>query len=299
MNTESIGFERSHFDANISVQRILLSSLKNNIGMLPNIDASDCLFWDAAFFGLNQVQHFQEATPEEQRQILQIANRYLLEEMYCVEQAGMDYMNKMFLLAETCEERMLYSLFAADEATHLAQVLLFVGTESILSGGIFSRFLSEVIEISDKAVLMAVVQVVLEGWGLSHYRSLAKACLNPSLRQVLQGFLQAESRHHAAGVIQLRQFEPSPKSLQAIHGVLTQFLQMVQIGPQYLVSAIDRVKGILSQTDKIQILQELQTEIYSSTRLQLLRSLMNGNIPNCIIEKLEEQGSFQPYPANQ
>ncbi|WP_144051186.1 hypothetical protein [Calothrix sp. PCC 7507] len=58
--------------------------------------------------------------------------------------------------------------------------------------------------------------------------------------------------------------------------------------------AIDRVKSSLSQTDKIQILQELQTEIYSSTRLQLLRSLINGNIPKSVLQKLEEQGSFQP-----
>ncbi|MBW4676537.1 MAG: ferritin-like domain-containing protein [Desmonostoc geniculatum HA4340-LM1] len=291
--------QKSHSDANTPVERILLSSLNSRLGMLPTIDSSDFIFWDAAFFGLNQVQCFQEATLQEQWQILQIANGYLLEEMCWVEEAGMDYMNKMFVLAETCEERILYSLFAADEATHLAQVRLFVGKEPIFNGGIFLRFLSEVIEISDKAVLMAVVQVVLEGWGLSHYRSLAKACLNPSLRQVLQGFLQAESRHHAAGVIHLRQFEPSLKSLQAIHGVLSQFLQMVQIGPQYLVTAIDRVKGPLSQTNKIQILQELQTEIHSSTRLQLLRSLINGNIPNSVLQMLEEQGSFQPYPANQ
>lgn len=291
--------QTSHFDANAPVERILLSSLKSRLGTLPTNDSSDLLFWDAGFFGLNQVQFFQEATNQEQWQILQIANGYLLEEMYWVEQAGMDYMNKMFTLAETCEERILYSLFAADEATHLAQVRLFVSKEPIFSGGIFLRFLSEVMEISDKAVLMAVVQVVLEGWGLSHYRSLAKACLNPSLKQVLLGFLEAESRHHAAGVVQLRQFEPSLKSLQAIHGILTQFLQMVQIGPQYLVSAIAQVKGSLSQTDKIQILQELQTEIHSSTRLQLLRSLINGNIPNSVLQKLEEQGSFQPYPANQ
>ena len=72
---------------------------------------------------------------------------------------------------------------------------------------------------------------------------------------------------------------------------------MVQIGPQRLLAAIAQGKGDLSRADQIQILENLQTESHSDMRLKLLRSLMLGSIPNSIIQKLEDQGSFNPYPA--
>jgi hypothetical protein len=146
---------------------------------------------------------------------------------------------------------------------------------------------------------MTLVQVVLEGWGLSHYRSLANHCLNPALTSTLKGFLEAESRHHATGVTQLKQWEYSPQSLDNIHEALSTFLEMVQVGPQRLLSAIATVKGDLSRVDKIQILEELKTEIHSQKRLDILRSLMTGPIPHNIMQKLEAQGSFKPYSAAQ
>lgn len=290
------GFELSHADASDPVQRILDSALKQGGELVPT-RPQDQLFWDAAYLGLDHVKLFQAADAATQHQILQIANQDLLEEIYWVEQAGVGYMSRMVLLAENCEERMLYSLFAADEATHLAQIQPFLGELPVFKGDSFLQFMASLIESPDKALLLALVQVVLEGWGLTHYRSLAKHCLDAQLTATLQGFLQAESRHHALGVTQLQQTTCSPETLQNLRAALTHFLQMVQVGPQRLVAAIAQVKGGLSKTETIQILEDLQTEVHSQTRLQLLRSLMSSAIPSTVMQALEDQGSFQPYPA--
>lgn len=291
-------FNLPHLKPDHPTQRILSSSLKKTeVTSSFNVET---IFWDSTYLGLDGVKYFKEATPEQQRQILQMANKDLLEEIYWVEQAGVGYMAKMVMLSESCQERILYGLFAADEATHLATIHTFLSETPIFKEDAFLGYMASLLESSDKLLLITLVQVVLEGWGMTHYRLLANHCLNPSLANVLREFLNAESRHHALGVTQLRSCERySVESLESIRSALTYFLSMVQVGPQRLLNAIERGLGYLSFNDKVRILEELQTEFYSNTRLKLLRSLMVGTVPNTIMQSLEEQGSFQAYSALQ
>ncbi|MEL6320398.1 MAG: hypothetical protein AAFQ57_07075, partial [Cyanobacteria bacterium J06626_14] len=79
----------------------------------PDIPLCDA-YWNASYFGLDRVRLFRDATAEEQRQILSLTNLNVMQESYCIEKAGMGYMSRMVLLAETVQERMIYTLFAAD-----------------------------------------------------------------------------------------------------------------------------------------------------------------------------------------
>jgi 16S rRNA U1498 N3-methylase RsmE len=63
------------------------------------------------------------------------------------------------------------------------------------------------------------------------------------------------------------------------------------------VNAIAQVKGDLSRQQRVQILEELDTETHSGTRLNYLRSLMRGETAESIVQELEERGTFQPFPA--
>ncbi len=260
-------------------------------------DPDSTLYWDATHFGLERVTIFQDASREEQQAIAQVASQGLLTEAYFVEKAGMGYMSKMALLAESLEERMLYALFAADETTHLAQIRSFLPEEPVGTQDPFLRFLGDVVTTDDKAVLLFMIQVVLEGWGISHYHSLAKGCRSPQLSQLFEQFLQAEARHHGTGVTLFNQQPLSTQSRGVLTEALTLFLRMVQVGPQRVLSAIAQVKGDLSRSQQIQILQELETETQSGTRLNYLRSLMQKTKAQNIIQELEERGSFQAFSA--
>ncbi|MEM1256842.1 MAG: ferritin-like domain-containing protein [Cyanobacteria bacterium P01_H01_bin.21] len=309
-NIRVSGFDLPTLAADHKLNRILTSALRErSITNLPT-SSDRPNYWQAEYFDLDRVSIFQDATVREQQQILQQLNQSLLQESLCIEQAGVGYMTKMTLMAESTQERMLYSLFAADETTHLAQLQPYVSSGHISSGHVssdivssklddpFLQLLSEIVESSDKTALLFVLQVVLEGWGLTHYRSLAKSCIHRPLRDLFQSFLQAESRHHGAGVILFDQANVSPKSNNAIVECLALFLQMVRVGPQRVVGAIATAKGHLSRPQRIQILQQLDTVAHSHQRLGLLRAIMAGT--SCeIVSQLEDQGLFTPLKAEE
>lgn len=288
------GFHLPHASADDKLHRILSAALSGSTQ--PQIDFT-IPAWDAAHFNLDRVQIFQEATEEERQQIVAIASRALLEEAYFIEQAGVGYMAKMVLMAETQEERMLYGLFAADETQHLAQIRQFLPDAPQATRDPFLQLLAELVESEDRAVMLFVLQVVLEGWGLSHYRSLASDCQQPALQQCLRGFIDAESRHHGAGLVLFQRSQLSSVQQQVIHDVLRQFLRMIQVGPQRVLSAIAQVKGHLSQAQKVQVLTELDTLTHSGTRLKTLHHLMQAPQTHGLIATLEQEEYFHPLPA--
>ncbi|MBD1882014.1 ferritin-like domain-containing protein [Coleofasciculus sp. FACHB-T130] len=296
---KTAGFDLPHIPSDDKLHRVLSSALKSRLGDDPiSPEFMSNSYWDAAHFGLEKVKIFQDSSQQEQAEILRRCSSGLLEEAYFIEKAGVGYMAKMVLLAETTEERMLYALFSSDEVTHLAQISRFLPEKDLVgTDDPFLRFLADLVETQDKTVLLFVLQVVLEGWGLSHYRSLAKDCVNPQMAAILEGFLQDESRHHGTGVTLFNQMSVSQASQATIIETLALFLQMVRVGPQSVVTAIEQVKGHLSRQQKLNIFQELDTETHSGIRLNLLRSLMRGEEAGIIVQELEDRGAFQPFPA--
>ena len=279
---------------NRKLHRILASAL----GQKPSNDRKEIVssLWNAEFFGLNKSSLFTKSTPIEQIQILQIANQGLLAESYFIEKAGIGYMAKMTLLAQSTEERMLYSLFGADEATHLSGLAPFVTAETIqATKDPFLKLLESLLEVAERSVLILIIQIVLEGWGLSHYRTLSKSCCHTELSYLLQSFLQAESRHHGAGIVLFDSATLTKANQATVIETLAAFLQMVQAGPQRLVEAVSSIKGGLSNHQRIQLFAELETETHSGTRLQVLRSLITPAAPN-IAEALDAKNLFSPLP---
>ena len=297
-NYNIAGLDLPKLEQEDKLNRILSSALEKTGGNLRNNNKPLVPFWDAKYFNLDKVKIFQDSTSGEQTSILQLCSLEILEEAYFIEKAGVGYMAKMVLLAETTEERMLYGLFVADEVTHLSQISSFLSNPEATNNP-FLDLLEDVVKSDDKTVLLFVLQVVLEGWGLTHYRSIAKDCQSPQLGQIFQGFLQDESRHHATGVTLFEKIFLSKSSQEIIVEILAMFLQMVQVGPQSVVTAIEKIKGHLSKQDKINIFQQLETENHSGSRLKLLRSLMHSPNSENILENLQNKGSFQALKPNQ
>lgn len=279
------------------LNRILASSLGQKSPFSPTVLETPP--WDAACFNLSNCRLFTDAAAQEQQQILQLASQALLAESYAIERAGVGYMAKMTLLAETTEERMLYALFSADETTHLAQLMPFVAEPDALGDeDPFLQLLESLLMTGDRTALIFVIQVVLEGWGLSHYRTLSKHCRHRELGELFRSFLAAESRHHGAGILLFEGEQLSSKSRGLIVETLARFLQMVQVGPQRLVSAIAQVKGGLSHAQQVQLFTELDTETQSNERLSLLRSLITQASTD-IAQQLDQYGLFTPLPPAQ
>lgn len=293
------GFDLPELASDSKVSRVLAAALRErDILHTASVD-SNPIYWQADYFDLDRVSIFQEASEPEQQQILQQLNQDLLQESLSIEQAGVGYMAKMVLMAESSQERLLYSLFTADETTHLVQLqpygAAYIPSVNALPPTLdpFLQLLSNIVESTDKAVLLFVLQVVLEGWGLTHYRRLAQGCTDRSLQDLFRSFLQAESRHHGAGVTLFKQAHLSSSSQAAIVDCLASFLQMVRVGPQRVIGAIATAKGHLSRPQRVQILQQLDTVTHSHQRLQLLKSLM-ASTESAIVSDLAHKGLFTP-----
>ncbi len=286
------GFDLSHTKCN-QLKRILDCRLNQS----SNSSCCQIPYWDADYFNLENATLFKNATISQQKEILRLTSRGILEEAYFIEKAGIGYMAKMVLLSETTEERMLYSLFCADETSHLAKIMPFLEGISVDTNDPFLQLLGNIVESEDKSVILFVLQVVLEGWGLSHYRSLAKECCHPDLSIVFRSFLEDESRHHATGVILFQQQSLSLSSQRKILEILTSFLEMIRVGPQRVVNAVEMVLGDLSRSQKIKLLEELDTQTHSNSRLSILRYLISKQ-GSVFVSELEERGIFRGYPPH-
>jgi rubrerythrin len=259
-------------------------------------------FWDGQFFNLERTSVYRSARRDVQQQIVSRCNRGLLEEAFYIEDAGMVYASRMCMLADSDEERMLYALFAADEATHYAWVKEALGQAiAQVKPNAFHRILNESIAAHNPATLVFLIQVVLEGWGLQRYSDMMRGCQEPWFRQVLQAILKDEARHHGGGVVLNVQKSLVAKlgrsERQVLIDTLRQFLGMVQVGPQAVLSAIDEAVGGLSRAERVKTLEELDTMAHSASRLNTLRQLMAQEGAHDVIVALEELRAFDPLEA--
>src|SRR5687767_7231314 len=97
---------------------VLNSAIQSRTDLQVTSDKSSQAFWSAEYFHLDNVSIFRECGDSEQQAILNACGRNILAESYYIEKCGMYFSAKMSLLAKTTQGRMLYSMFASDEAVH-------------------------------------------------------------------------------------------------------------------------------------------------------------------------------------
>lgn len=285
------------------LHQVLISTLRKQ--PLLAVEAVNLPPLNAAFFGFERVPLFQSSTVLEKTQILHLACQALLNKVCLFEKVGVGYMATMTLLAETVEERMLYALFSSDQAKHLAQLKPLLSHSkgawdegALTAEAPFFERLESLLESADRLVLLFIVQIVLEGWGLSYYRKLSRHCCDPLLADLFCSFYQAQTKHHRAGLVSFDPASLSAENRGVIVETLMAFLQDIQKGPHWLVDAIATVKGELSRPQTLDILQALEAQRYSASRLDLVRSLITPVAPE-IAETLAARNLFSPLPIAQ
>lgn len=305
MNTQKNGlslkptYAARALDPDHRLRAVLASALKARASdTQPPADKTG--YWGANHFGLEKTQLFQSLSKDKKNQLLAAASIQLLEEAYFIEKSGMSFTAKMALLSDTTEERMLYSLFSTDETLHLTYVAAHL-PESPESKPIppFVQFLSQIIQEGDRESLIFLIQVVLEGWGITHYHELAENCLSPELSHSLRLILKDEARHHGSGMILSQAASFSSKQKAYIRDVMIQFMQMVQCGPQSLVGAFESVTRPLTQKQSCALFEELGCEIRTQKKINALRSLLSQAGATDLINYLEAKGTLSPLSAYQ
>ena len=288
---DSLHNSRNHSIQKILNQRLALSSsLKNN--PIP---------WQASCYHLDQVGLFQELPYLAQQQVLYNCAQDRIEEAYHIEKSGMAYGAKMILLNQTLEERKLYSFFVADEARHFSIVAQYLdrGPGNTHENS-FLTFLSSTIEQAPRNALVFLIQVVLEGWGLGHYRELANTCTNSRLKQDLHAILQDEVGHHASGLLLFDTKALTKEDWAYILNSLRTFLMMVKVGPCGVVTRLlEQLPYQLEQKEISQIMIEMGAPQSTQKKLDLLSRLMKKAGATEFIQMMEHEGFLQAYGPEQ
>jgi hypothetical protein len=254
------------------------------------------ILWPAAWWGLDRSATFNRLPQDMQRAALSLLGRGLLNEAYFIEKSGLAYTAKMVLLAPDTDVAQLYALIGADEATHLAWIEPFVPVEDKTRPlGPFLSFLSSLIEQCAPRVLVYLVQVILEGWGIDHYRRLADGCLDPALAGIFRRILKDEALHHRSGILQ----HDAGLSGEGLEEALRTYAEMVRVGAQGALGTIDAAAGGLAAEDLRDLMTALGHEAETTRKLALLKSLMLQPGMEMVVAALEAEGLFKPLSVTQ
>lgn len=292
--------ESSDLDERHDLRAVLSSALKSRAVVERPDRTRAQAFWPAEHFKLDQSSVFREANEEEKRKILESCCCDVLEEAYWIEKCGMHFASRMSLLSRSTQERMLYSLFAADEAIHFNWISSYVSTDKISEATCspFIKLLDEILRNEDKLTLTCIVQVILEGWGISHYHSLLSHSTDSGLSKILEQIIKDEARHHASGVILFNEQKLSSNQIRRLVDVINNLLFMVRVGPQSVVSRMEQVKGHFSKTQKTKIFEQLACESESTRKLEILRALIrSAACAEAVLDELDRNGAFKPFSA--
>lgn len=249
--------------------------------------------WDATFFGLQHVDCFDKTSVAGQASVLAGCAAALLSESLMIERSGVVFCAKMVQLAERVEERRLFALIGADEATHSVWLEPWLADDAPQVDP-FNRFITGMVETGSAQPLTYLLQVVLEGFGIVHYSNLAAACHDPALAATLATMAQDEALHHGAGLAAFSVRRLGAPERTFLSEATYTFLQMIRAGPQSVVAAVDHVLGINSLAEATSVFEELICAKTSAAKLERLRRLMAQPGMAPLIVELEDKGAFDP-----
>lgn len=292
-------YDLPHLPEDAPLQRFFpAAKRRHQVETYPVLESLGGAF-SSNLFQLESVPTFLEASTEDQATILARCSQEILEEACLVEKAGVAYAARMVLEARSIEERILYGWIAAEEADHLSGITSLLGSRTpIGTQDVFLRYLEGVISTGSRPVLLFVVQVILEGWGLHHYKTLAHQSQDPELKRYFQRILSDEARHHGSGEVLFEDLDLADSDLEAVVTAMETFLGMVQVGPMRVLSALTEVLS-LDLERQTRAFRELEGQAHAQERLDRLAQLMHGKNAQKVRHELSQRGCFQPLDPAQ
>lgn len=272
------------------------SYLKRRGRLLQADEGSRQPAWNECFFGLERVPYFIGLSNSNQKRVLEKCSQDLLLESYFIEKIGISYSAKLVLIAPTLAEQTMFSLIGSDEATHLNWIAPYINNdETKIPKGALIALISEVMSLDKPNLLYYLVQIILEGWGLQHYRRLSDSCQLPQLKHILDSIVKDEALHHHTGKTFFCAASLSAADKRIIKDVLKSYCDLVRVGPQSIAKAIHHVCGGLTTSQATMLFTALNTQQDATNKLTLLRKLMTQPGVQALVDEIEQVGYFLPY----
>lgn len=252
--------------------------------------------WPAQYYQLHHSKLFNQLDDEKKTDILNKLGLDLLLGSFGIEKVGIGYCGRMSSTAETMEERLLFSMMGADEAVHYQLLCPYIPLE--LRSTYTSPFLSlmdQMLESDAPNILYYLSQIIIEGWGIYHYRALANQCMDPNLKAIIKQMLKDESSHHHTGKVLFKVNQLRKNDKAYILDSLKHYTDIIRLGTSQVIGVIDEVVG-LSKNQKHELKQAIQQDKTTHYQLSIFKQLMSQPGMEAIVHDIERAGYFEVYP---
>ncbi len=276
---------------------LLKKTLKSHRVEDGRVPATD-VFWGPEIHGLEATSWWQDLKNEQRQIFLKSWQIVPLREAFHIERAGMTYSARMSLRARSFEEQSFFNLMAAEECAHFhALSPWFDPTWEPSKLGGFESLILEIIENTGRVESLLLIQVILEGWGLQHYKDLAGATRDPSLCEIFQRILKDEARHHAGGLMLFRP-ERTKLSRETVRPFIDKLLEFVRIGPWSLLESTMAAGARFSTQEGVTFLTDLRAQEKTAMKIKRLKNLLekafDGDLES---QKLTDHDFLAPTEA--
>ncbi len=255
--------------------------------------------WDDEFFHLKNSSIWKTLSEDKRNAVLVTLSQKILQEAYFIESAGMAYAGKMNLAAKSKEERAFFCFVAEEEAKHLRMVeSLAIFNTSLETIPSFALLIGEIIQEATKPSHLLLIQILLEGWGLNYYKSLAKCAKDENVANAFKGILKDEIRHHSAGVILFATHKVnaglSDAEVTEFLGYLERIAFMVKVGPYSACEEVFRCVEAPTTEMVETFLKETDAVLVTSGKMELLGQLLGKSLPDKVLATIKNHGILRP-----
>lgn len=246
-------------------------------------------FWSEKRYNFERSKTYTQLNPEEKAKSLRYLTEQNLALSYFIEKSGHNYGAKMILLAKNQDEKALYSLFAAEEAIHQREFMnhMWFTPNPEDHWHPMLNVLGEVMREGERNTLIYVIQVLLEGFGMSFYSGLSDSCDYAPMKNVYGRILQDEARHHGSGVILANFYDVNQYEKEQIFEYTKKFIIALQ-SASWFILAIENSHGLMSDQQKKQFLIDINYDETLLNRRKRLRDMLTKVDSWGLIEMLEK-----------
>jgi rubrerythrin len=267
-------------------------------------EKSEKFLWDERFFQLEKSSLWNSLNPEKQTSVLKSMTENILREAYFIETAGMSYAAKMNMTSLTKEERQFFCFVAEEEARHLRLVdSLFDFDKSNNNIPSFSLLIGDIIQDATRLSHLLLIQILLEGWGLNYYKSLAKETISERVSLAFKSILKDEIRHHSAGVILFskdkQELLKENENRKELLNYIDKICKMIQIGPFTLVSKVFKFVPHPTRDDLLNFLIETDAVKTTTQKLELIDELISKALHLEFMSEMRTKAFFTPLPEEE
>lgn len=286
------------------MKRLTLESVCRKIACRPATDlradvpCDPSRIWREEFFGLHRTRYWLSANTASRETLVMRCASNVLREALGIEREAMDYCAKRVLAAEDAVEKKVYCLMAAEEARHYHWLDSLVSPLTTdLSPDAFALFLKRLVAEGTPLAQSYLLQIILEGWGISHYRRLGAGSRDPVTARIMLGIARDEGLHYAAGAAHFDALLLTDNERDFIRGALAELCTMLACGPLAVLRETEVCAGGFGKSERMQTLENLQEDGLLSARLEHLARFVAHKGMAGEADWLRSKGLLTPLPT--